>query len=290
MNPDQSSPLPISTVASGENPDDDAFLSFQQEVLAFYYKHGRHGMIWRHTTDPYQIVVSELMLQQTQVERVAIKFPLFIAAFPDFTALAAAPLYEILAVWQGIGYNRRALFLKKIAESVVKDFNGMLPRDVETLATLSGIGTATASSIAAFVFNAPVVFIETNIRSVYIHVFFSNRETITDKEILPIVERTLYRENPRVWYWALMDLGALLKKSVTNPNRRSAHYTRQAPFVGSDRRIRGQIIRTLVTTPGINGNELLGQIGEDAVRVKRIVAALEQEGFVVRERAHLYLP
>ena len=290
MNPDQSSPLPVTTFAAGENPDDDAILSFQQEVLAFYHEHGRHDMVWRHTTDPYRIVVSELMLQQTQVERVAIKFPLFIAAFPTFAALAAAPLHEILAVWQGMGYNRRALFLKKIAESVVKDYNGVLPRDVETLATLPGIGTATASSIAAFAFNAPVVFIETNIRRVYIHVFFSTRETVTDKEIIPLVERTLYRENPRVWYWALMDLGALLKKSVTNPNRRSAHYTRQAPFEGSDRRIRGQIIKTLVTEPGMEEDELPGHIGEDAGRVKRIVAALEEEGFVVREGAHLYLP
>ena len=289
MNPDQSSPLHIPTFAVGENPDDDAILSFQQEVLAFYHEHGRHDMVWRHTTDPYQIVVSELMLQQTQVERVAIKFPLFVAAFPDFAALAAAPLHEILAVWQGMGYNRRALFLKKIAESVVKDFNGVLPRDVETLATLSGIGTATASSIAAFAFNAPVVFIETNIRRVYIHVFFPTRETVADKEILPLVERTLYRENPRVWYWALFDLGTALKKSVTNPNRRSAHYTRQAPFEGSDRRIRGQIIKTLIATPGISGNELPGHIGEDAGRVKRIVAALEEEGFVVREGAHVYL-
>jgi len=289
MNPDQSSPLPVTTFAAGESPDDDAILAFQQEVLAFYHKHGRHDMVWRHTTDPYQIVVSELMLQQTQVERVAIKFPQFIAAFPDFAALAAAPVHEILAVWQGMGYNRRALFLKKIAERVVQDYNGVLPRDVETLATLAGIGTATASSIAAFAFNAPVVFIETNIRRVYIHVFFSTRETVTDKEILPLVERTLYRENPRVWYWALFDLGTALKKSVTNPNRRSAHYTRQAPFEGSDRRIRGQIIKTLIATPGIRGNELPGHIGEDAGRVKRIIAALEEEGFVVREGAHVYL-
>jgi len=289
MNPDQSSPLPVSSFAVGENPDDDAILLFQQEVLAFYQEHGRHDMAWRHTTDPYRIVVSELMLQQTQVERVAIKFPLFIAAFPDFAALAAAPLHEILAVWQGMGYNRRALFLKKIAERVVQDFNGVLPRDVETLATLPGIGTATASSIAAFAFNAPVVFIETNIRRVYIHVFFPDRKTVTDNEILPLVQRTLYRENPRVWYWALMDLGAFLKKSVTNPNRRSAHYTRQAPFEGSDRRIRGQVIKTLVAIPGISGNELPGHIGEDAGRVKRIVAALEHEGFVVREGAHVYL-
>jgi len=289
MIPDQPSSLPFSFSVSHENLDDDAIRQFQRELLAFYHEHGRHEMAWRHTTDPYQIVVSELMLQQTQVERVAIKFPLFIAAFPDFAALAAAPLHEILAIWQGMGYNRRALFLKKIAESVLKDYNGVLPRDVETLATLPGIGTATASSIAAFAFNAPVVFIETNIRRVYIHVFFPNRETVTDKEILPLVERTLYRENPRVWYWALFDLGALLKKNVTNPNRRSAHYTRQAPFEGSDRRIRGLILKTLVTGSCMKEDELPGHINEDAGRVRRIVAALEEEGFVVCEGGHLYL-
>jgi A/G-specific adenine glycosylase len=289
MNPDPSLPLPISSFACSEDPDDDAIRQFQREVLAFYHEHGRHDMVWRHTTDPYRIVVSELMLQQTLVERVAIKFPAFIAAFPDFAALAAAPLHEILAIWQGMGYNRRALFLKKIAESVLKDYNGVLPQDVETLATLPGIGTATASSIAAFAFNAPVVFIETNIRRVYIHVFFPDRETVTDKEILTLVERTLYRENPRVWYWALMDLGAFLKKSIANPNRRSAHYTRQAPFEGSDRRIRGLILKTLVTGSCMKEDDLPGHIGEDDRRVKRIVAALEQEGFVVREGAHLYL-
>ncbi len=289
MNPDPPSPLPFTSFACREDPDDDAIRQFQKDVLAFYHGHGRHDMIWRHTTDPYQIVISELMLQQTQVERVAIKFPAFIAAFPDFAALAAAPLHEILAIWQGMGYNRRALFLKKIAERVLKDYNGVLPRDVETLATLPGIGYATASSIAAFAFNIPVVFIETNIRRVYIHVFFPNRETVTDKEILPLVERTLYREKPRIWYWALFDLGALLKKNVTNPNRRSAHYTRQAPFEGSDRRIRGLILKTLVTGSRMKEDELPGHIGEDAGRVKRIVAALESEGFVVREGAHLYL-
>jgi A/G-specific adenine glycosylase len=289
MSPDQSSPLPFPSFACREKPDDDTVRLFQKEVLVFYHGHGRHDMVWRHTTDPYQIVVSELMLQQTQVERVAIKFPAFMAAFPDFAALAAAPLHEILAVWQGMGYNRRVLFLKKIAESVVEDYNGVLPRDVETLAMLPGIGHATASSIAAFAFNEPVVFIETNIRRVYIHVFFCHRETVTDKEILPLVELTLYRKNPRVWYWALMDLGASLKKSITNPNRRSAHYTRQAPFEGSDRRIRGLILKTLVTGPGMKEDELPGHIGENDGRVKRIVATLEEEGFVGCKGGHLYL-
>ncbi|MCX6688331.1 MAG: A/G-specific adenine glycosylase [Methanoregula sp.] len=290
MKPVQLLPENRSPPAACGNLTDDECRSFQQEVLSFYQVHGRHDMCWRHTTDPYQIVVSELMLQQTQVERVSIKFPRFIARFPDFATLAAAPLHEILTIWQGMGYNRRALYLKRCAEIVTHDHHGVLPADVEALVTLPGIGRATASSIAAFAFNMPVVFIETNIRRVYIHHFFPERETITDNEILPLVAQTLYRKNPRVWYWALMDWGAALKKTITNPNRRSAHYTRQAPFAGSDREIRGRIVRQLVTGAGMNEDELLVYLKEDAGRVGEILATLEREGLVVREGTHLYLP
>jgi A/G-specific adenine glycosylase len=289
MSPDDPLPLNIPSVTFGKNPDDDAVLLFQQEVLRFYDEHGRHEMVWRHTTDPYRIYISELMLQQTQVERVALKFPAFIARFPDFATLAAAPLHEILSVWQGMGYNRRALSAKKLAERIMDEYHGELPEDVETLATLPGIGPATASSIAAFAFNAPVVFIETNIRRVYIHFFFPHDDTVSDQEILPLVERTLYRKNPRIWYWALFDLGAALKRSVPNPNRRSAHYTRQAPFEGSDRRVRGQVLKALVTNPSIPVDDLPLMIGEGAGRVERIVAALEKEGFVVRKGERLYV-
>jgi A/G-specific adenine glycosylase len=290
MKPVQPLPENRCRIVTSGNLNEEECRSFQQGVLSFYQLHGRHDMCWRHTTDPYQIVVSELMLQQTQVERVSIKFPQFIARFPDFAALAAAPLHEILTIWQGMGYNRRALYLKRCAEIVMHDYHGVLPADVEALATLPGIGRATASSIAAFAFNMPVVFIETNIRRVYIHHFFPERETVTDNEILPLVAQTLYRENPRVWYWALMDLGAALKKTVTNPNRRSAHYTRQAPFAGSDREIRGQIVKRLVTGERMSDDELLGNLNEDAGRVRTILAALEREGLVVREGTHLYLP
>jgi len=290
MRSDKSPPLPIPAIRFGKNPDDKAIYVFRQEVLRFYNEHGRHEMAWRHTTDPYRIFISELMLQQTQVERVTEKYQVFIARFPDFASLAAAPLHEILSAWQGMGYNRRALSAKKLAERIVDEYHGVLPNDVETLATLPGIGPATASSIAAFAFNAPVVFIETNIRRVYIHFFFPHDGTVSDKEILPLVERTLYRKNPRMWYWALFDLGAALKRSVPNPNRRSAHYTRQAPFEGSDRRLRGQILKALVAKPGIPADDLPRMIEEDAGRVEQIVAALEKEGFIVREREHLYVP
>ncbi len=252
---------------------------FQQMVLSFYEQHGRK-MPWRNTSDPYNILVSEIMLQQTQVERVTKKFPEFINTFPDFASLAAAPLAAILAVWQGMGYNRRAVALQKCAIRVMADYNGTLPDDVENLATFPGIGRATAASIAAFSFNIPVVFIETNIRRVFIHFFFPSSETVSDAEILPLVEKTLYRENPRVWYWALMDLGASLKNTVTNPNRRSAHHSQQSPFEGSDRKIRGIILKILLKEHVLEEEQFFIRLSEDRSRVMRILRALESEGFI----------
>jgi len=267
-----------------EPPSDAEIAAFKKHVLAFYEKHGRHDMLWRHTDDPYRILVSEIMLQQTQVGRVTEKYPEFIAAFPDFAALARAPQSTVVAAWQGMGYNRRALALKRCAENVVGGYGGALPRDPAVLATLPGIGPATASSICAFAFNAPVVFIETNIRRVFIHHFFSGREDVDDREILPLVAQALDRENPRVWYWAIMDYGTALKRKIPNPNRRSSGYTKQKPFAGSDRRIRGRILQMLVGCTGISGQEIRAALGEDPVRVRRILAALETEGFLARTR------
>jgi A/G-specific adenine glycosylase len=254
-------------------------LEFQQMVLSYYNNYGRE-MAWRNTTDPYLILVSEIMLQQTQVERVKIKFPEFIAAFPDFAALAAAPLDKVLSVWQGMGYNRRAIALQKCAIRVMNEYGGILPADVDILTTFPGIGRATASSIAAFAFNLPVVFIETNIRRVYIHFFFSGTDTVSDADLLPIVKKSLNQKNPRVWYWALMDLGSALKKTVPNPNRRSAHYTRQAPFEGSDRKIRGAILKLLLKEYSLEDEEIFGYVAEDPHRVRKILGDLKAEGFI----------
>ncbi len=259
--------------------------AFQQMVL-LHYKHYGRDMPWRNTTDPYQILVSEIMLQQTQVERVTAKFSEFIRVFPDFSTLAIAPLADILAVWQGMGYNRRAIALQKCAARVTAEYGGVLPADVDILATFPGIGKATASSIAAFAFNMPVVFIETNIRRVFIHFFFAENETVNDSDILPLAGKSLYHENPRIWYWALMDLGSALKKTVPNPNRRSVHYSRQSPFDGSDRKIRGSIIRIILDKKEVEEEELLFILNEDLTRVKKIISALVSEGFISRNGNH----
>jgi A/G-specific adenine glycosylase len=222
--------------------------AFQGEIYSYYRLHCR-DFPWRRTTNPYHIVVSEIMLQQTQVERVHGKYLEFIHAFPDFASLSKAFQKDVLALWQGLGYNRRALALKRLAENVVSMHGGTLPRDVEALSSLPGIGKTTAGAILAFAFNFPSVFIETNIRRVFIHEFFDGEDDVKDTEILPLVEAMVDRENPREWYWALMDYGSMLKKNVENPNRRSAHYTRQTPFEGSDRRIRGLVLKRLLNFP-----------------------------------------
>jgi A/G-specific adenine glycosylase len=257
----------------------EAVRLFRDLILSHFRAHGR-DLPWRHTTDPYRILVSEIMLQQTQVERVAVRYREFLDRFPDFASLARASQSEVLLAWQGMGYNRRALALQKTAQRVADDYGGRLPADVETLATFSGIGKATAAAICAYAFNMPVVYIETNIRRVFIHFFFQDREGVRDDEILPLVEQALDRENPREWYSALMDYGTVLKKRTTNPNRRSASYSRQSRFEGSDRQVRGRILALVLEEGTVTGEAAAARVAEDPGRVRRILGDLVREGFI----------
>jgi A/G-specific adenine glycosylase len=257
--------------------------AFQGQIYGYYRRHGR-DLPWRRTTNPYHIVVSEIMLQQTQVERVHGKYLDFINAFPDFDSLSRASQKDVLALWQGLGYNRRALALKRLAENVVSMHGGALPQDVNALNSLPGIGKTTAGEILAFAFNTPTVFIETNIRRVFIHEFFDGEEDVKDTEILPLVEATVDGENPREWYWALMDYGSMLKKNVENPNRRSAHYTRQTPFEGSDRRIRGLVVKRLLNHMPLSAEILVEETGVGFDHLKRILAGLVNEGFICEDK------
>ncbi|MDP8236473.1 MAG: hypothetical protein P9M08_08815 [Candidatus Erginobacter occultus] len=260
-----------------------AALKFRRLIYDHYEREGRR-FPWRQTRDHYRILVSEIMLQQTQTNRVVEKYTEFIAAFPDISALAGAPLRAILSVWQGLGYNRRALCLKELAETVAARYEGRIPGTVEELKKLPGLGPATAASVAAFAFNRPVVFLETNIRTVFIHHFFPGKGKVSDTDILPLAEAALDRENPRRWYNALMDYGAMLKKTGANPGRRSAHYTRQSPFEGSDRQIRGRILRLLTGHSSLTGNEMREKLDDDPRRVRHILDKLAQEGLVREEK------
>ncbi len=254
-------------------------LSFQQKIYNYYQRFGR-SFPWRGSgVTPYEILVSEVMLQQTQSQRVIPKYRAFIQKLPDFLALATAPQSQVLLLWSGLGYNRRALFLKRCAQEVMDKYRGILSADELVLKQLPGIGTYTAAAIAAFAFNKPVVLIETNVRTVFIQEFFEHKKDINDDELLPLIKQVLDYGNPRRWYWALMDYGAHLKKQLGNLNRKSAHYTKQSKFVGSDRQIRGMILKLLLTKPRTE-KEVITHISGNALLVKQIIDTLRAEGFI----------
>jgi A/G-specific adenine glycosylase len=251
---------------------------FRGVVWRFYRQHGR-VFPWRQTDDPYRILVSEVMLQQTSTSRVRGKYEGFLAAFPSFEALAAAPLRRVLEEWRGLGYNRRAVALQRTAVEVLSMFEGRLPSDPATLRTLPGIGPYTASALAAIAFNRPAVFIETNIRAVFIHFFFQGRTDVDDREILPLVEATLDRAKPREWYYALFDYGAALKKG-DDPGTRSAHYRRQSAFEGSNRQLRSSILGVLLARSSVREHELVAELGREPAQVRRNVRQMAAEGFL----------
>ena len=256
--------------------------SFRRKVQAYYDTHGR-DLPWRKRVTPYRVLVSEIMLQQTQVERVVEKYREFLAVFPDFTALAKAPAAKLLRIWSGMGYNRRALSLQKLAQAVVSEHRGRLPSDPAKLVKLPGIGPYTAGAVAAFAFDLPVVFMDTNIRRVFIHEFFKDREGVRDEELIPLIERALDRKDPRKWYNALMDYGTMLKQKHGNPNVRSAHYTRQSPFENSNRQARGSIVKILVSGSLLTAAQLVKKTGMDPERVKKNLVQLEKEGFIKKK-------
>lgn len=255
---------------------------FQEIVWQYWRENGRQGLPWREDPSPYRVVVSELMLQQTQVERVVPKFLEFISLFPDFPALAKAPLSEVLIAWQGLGYNRRAKYLHELAKAVVA--RAGLPDTLEELVKLPGIGKNTAGAILAYAFDQPVVYIETNIRTVYLHHYFAGRFDVDDKELLLIIERTLDRDEPRAWYSALMDYGTYLKKQGLGRNNASKHYKKQSKFEGSVREMRGRILRALSAAPPLSLKQLKQEVDADE-RFSLAIQQLEKEQLVYKVKS-----
>lgn len=261
-----------------------SFAGFKKEVWAHYWAHTR-AMPWRTNHSPYFVVVSELMLQQTQVPRVLVLFPKFIKKFPSFAVLARAPRARVLRAWQGLGYNRRALYLHEIARKIAREYGGVLPRDTEALKIFPGIGHNTAGSICAFAFNMPVVFVETNIRTVFLHHFFKNKNVVSDADILRLVKKTLDVKNPREWYWALMDYGAYIKRTYGNPNARSKHYVKQSKFEGSNRQLRGKILKILLAHPrGITQKKLILELGADRQKLQKPLSQLLREDMIIYKK------
>jgi A/G-specific adenine glycosylase len=272
--------------------------AFRSDIKKYYKKYGRIQP-WRYSTNTYHVLVSEIMLQQTQVPRVLEKFPQFIERFPTYQALATATLEDIIMVWQGLGYNRRARFLREIAIKICSEHDGILPRSTNILVTFPGIGPATAGSLCAFAYNEPVVFIETNIRRVFIHSFFELQEAkIHDNELYPLVKAALDYDNPREWYYALMDYGSMLAKQGYNPNRHSVHYARQSAFEGSDRQIRGAILRALIQQGRLSEDDIKNSIADSAAprptycnydRLKEILDSLARDHLIVAEDSGSYI-
>lgn len=252
---------------------------FREHVWQYWRENGRQGLPWRDNPTPYSVVVSELMLQQTQVHRVVPKFREFVAQFPDFSTLASAPLSDVLIAWQGLGYNRRAKYLHELAKAVV--IRGGLPDTQDELVKLPGIGKNTAGAILAYAFDQPVVYIETNIRTVYLHHYFADKFDVDDKELLPIIERTLERDEPRAWYSALMDYGTYLKKQGLGRNDASKHYKKQSKFEGSVRQMRGAILRALASGP-LTLKELRAVVKADD-RFDTTLASLLDEQIVIEQ-------
>ena len=253
--------------------------NFRKIVWAHYKKFGRHDLPWRKTRNPYKILVSEVMLQQTQVKRVLEFYAEFMRHYPTAKKLATAPLSEVLKNWQGLGYNRRAKMLHQAAAR----FN------LAELEELPGVGPYTARAIAAFAFNQDVVMIETNIRTAIIHHFFPKKKKVSDKEIEKILEQALPRGKSREWYCALMDYGAFLKKTGIKLNAKRPNYVKQSKFVGSNREARGAILRELAkgefTLPHIIN--LLGSSRRTQLRAA--LTALQKERLVQKRREHFSL-
>lgn len=263
--------------------------------------------------DPYIIWLSEVMLQQTQVPRVEARMPAWLDRFPTVRALAQAAPSDVLDAWQGMGYNRRALALHRAAQCVVEDWDGEFPREMHDLVALPGIGPATAQGIRSFAFDLPGVYLETNVRTIFLHHFFPDVPAVPDRELVPLIQAACPAapgavadeiapfavpqddaDTPRAWYYALLDYGAYLKKTLPNPSRRSASYSRQSKFEGSRRQKRAHIVRMLLAArdgrpagitlaEAVAGvNEMEAAAGREPVErdlVAGILTDLEREGF-----------
>lgn len=297
--------------------------NFRRTLLA-WYKKSQRSLPWRHTHDPYAILVSEMMLQQTQVDRVIPKFLEWMKFFSNTRVLAAAPRAQIIAQWQGLGYNRRALYLQRIAQTVERDLGGVFPQTLNGLLQLPGIGPYTAGAVMSFAYNAQEPIVDTNVKRVIGRVFlgFRKLQRVSDTalwnmatELLPNDTRTYFFNQ------SLMDFGAMIctarkpacakcpmqKHCMSYPDilRATPQQLRvQKPanekhYFGQPRRIwRGKILRYLHTPACAHSGATLRQIGRaiqtdfDSTRlpwIADVVRTLENDGFVMHAAKRIIL-
>lgn len=271
------------------------------KTLFLWHKKNYRKMEWRDTHDPYRILVSELMLQQTQVARVKEKYPEFIKKFPTVSKLATAPLGDVLRLWSGLGYNRRAKFLHQCAKQVVSEYGGKFPDTYEELVTLSGVGRSTAGALLAFAFGADTPMIDTNIRRILIRVFFLGRKLPTDSELYDFAVSIIPKGKGREWNYAMLDLGATLCSARNHKeecplmklhgNVGDFVYKKpQKKFADSGRFYRGKLVKYLSTNDSISfagaKKLLIPYTGE----VSNLLESLVKEGLISKKKAMYSLP
>ncbi len=262
-----------------------AVRSFRSTVWGYWKKNGRHDLPWRKTKDPYRILVSEIMLQQTQVSRVTGRYKEFLKAFPTVRALAKASLGDVLKVWSGLGYNRRGKYLHDAAKVVVEKYGGNFKKALEQ--KLPGVGPYTRAAVRAFAFNEPGEIIETNVRTAFIHHFFDDKKSVSDTQVFPVVRKAAEGQDPRTWHSALMDYGSHLKKSGVRNNSKSVHYTKQSKFEGSLRQVRGGILRALHSSSKTQDSlrsDLKNSKRSDLGKFRPALASLARDGLIVKEK------
>lgn len=273
-------------------------LQFNKLLFSWYKKYGR-DLPWRRTKNPYRIVVSELMLQQTQVERVKEKYQEFLRVFPNVEVLASASLGDVLRVWSGLGYNRRAKYLHQMAKTIIEEHNGKFPTERQTLLTLPGIGPSTASALGAFAFERDEAMIDTNIRRVLCRVFFQKRIP-KDSELYTFANTLIPKGKGREWNYAVMDIASKYCKARGH-NDEDCPLARlhgdvddfvykkpQSTFAGSPRFYRGQVIKYLVEkNKGVRGDQVISDLGFGQNEIVRALESLQKEG-LVRKRGKYF--
>lgn len=262
-------------------PTADTVAEFQALIHAYYGEHAR-SFPWRETCDPYHILLSEMMLQQTQTSRVLEKYGQFLCSYPTLEALSRASLTDILTLWKGLGYNRRALALHRIARIAVDEYEGTLPRGQKELLSLPMVGPATSAALLAFAYGEPSLYLETNIRRVLLYYFFSGMTDVHDREVYLVLEAVLDQKDVRCWYYALMDYGVYLKGRVENPNKRSKHYALQSPFENSNRQIRSELLTILTFSGSKSLEELEASLSFETQRVQKALYGLVKDGLVMK--------
>jgi A/G-specific adenine glycosylase len=261
------------------------------EMIFVWWKDHRRSLPWRETNDPYRILVSEVMLQQTQVSRALPKYEEFLYFFPDVYALASAKTSQVLKVWQGMGYNRRALYLKKTAEAVVSAHHGYFPEAEMDLLKLPGVGKYTARAIMVFAFRQDVAMIDTNIRQILVHFFFDGK-AVSEKEVENVADALVPKGKSWEWHQALMDYGALALKAVRGKTK-AVMKAKAVPFKESDRYFRGRIVDAL-RQKDWKEKELVSYMSafykKPSMFITRIVDGLVKDSLVTRKKNVVQLP